>query len=132
MVLVDTNILLDIANHDPAWLNWSLQHLRQARIQDTLCLNIIIYTELIPAYHSSSDLDAALAGSGILRVELPYVCAAATARAFAEYRKRGGSRTAPLPDFFIGTHAEAAGMTLLTRDPHRYRTYFPSVKLICP
>ena len=132
MVLVDTNILLDIANLDPVWLHWSLQHLRQARSQETLCLNIIIYTELIPAYQSSLDLDTALAGSGILRIELPYACGPIAARAFSQYRKRGGSRTAPLPDFFIGAHAEAAGMMLLTRDPQRYRTYFPAVKLICP
>lgn len=86
-----------------------------------------------PAYSTTQELDALLVPvQRFLRLELPYAAAAPAARAYAAYRKAGGVKTAPLPDFFIGGHAEAAGLILLTRDAVRYRTYFPSVQLICP
>ena len=133
MVLVDTNVLLDVATRDPAWFRWSSQQILDLQRREGAAINPIIYTELVPAYRSISELDRLLVPrSQIKRLPLPYAAAAPAARAFAAYRKNGGSKTSPLPDFFIGAHAEAAGLTLLTRDPARYQTYFPDVTLICP
>ena len=97
-----------------------------------LVINVIIYAELLPAYSSEERLRQYLRRSPLQKKALPFTAAAPAARAFTEYRKRGGSKNAPLPDFFIGAHAEAEGLTLLTRDPKRYRTYFPRVELISP
>ena len=96
-------------------------------------INPIIYAELAPAYTSAAELDANLVPpADFHRLALPYSAAFPAARAFAAYRKAGGTRTAPLPDFFIGAHAEVENLTILTRDPARYRTHFPRVRLICP
>jgi predicted nucleic acid-binding protein len=92
----------------------------------------MIYTELLPAYSSEDKLKRFLRAGPLIRKPLPYSAGGPAARAFAEYRRKGGVKTAPLPDFFIGAHAEAEGLTLLTRDATRYRTYFPKVELICP
>ena len=131
MVLVDANVLLDLLTADPVWQSWSEQELARAA-QDGLAINAVIYAELCPAFRSEAELTAALAGWPLQRLALPYEAAWPAAQAFAEYRRRGGLRTAPLPDFFIGAHAQVAGLTLLTRDATRYRTYFPKVPLICP
>ena len=133
MILIDTNVLLDIATADPIWFDWSSTHLSIAEKSDTLAINPVIHTELVPAYSKIEDLDHILVPvDRFERLNLPYAAAPAAARAFAAYRREGGTKTAPLPDFFIGAHAEAAGLTLLTRDANRYRTYFPDVTLICP
>lgn len=133
MILVDTNVLLDIATRDEHWFDWSAGHLAPMIENREAAINPIIYTELAPLYSSPRDLDLNLVPpSDFRRLPLPYSCAFVAARAFLEYRKDGGTRTAPLPDFFIGAHAEAEGLTLLTRDSRRYRTYFPTIPLICP
>ena len=133
MVLVDTNVLLDIATRDENWFEWSAEQLAPLIETRNAAINPVIYTELAPLYRDARDLDLNLVpASDIRRLPLPYSCAFATARAFQAYRKDGGTRTSPLPDFFIGAHAEAEGLKLLTRDAKRYRTYFPSVELICP
>ena len=132
MVLVDTNVLLDVALRDPLWLPWSQAALTKELRARTAAINVIIYTELIPAYANPADLDVALSGSGLKRLMVPYTAAIPASRAFLAYRKAGGARTAPLPDFFIGAHAEAEGHSILTRDPTRYRAYFRTVSLICP
>jgi predicted nucleic acid-binding protein len=133
MVLVDTNVLLDIATRDPKWFKWSAEQLAPLIESREAAINPVIYTELAPLYRDARDLDLNLVPpSDFRRLPLPYSCAFAAARAFQAYRRDGGTRTAPLPDFFIGAHAEAEGFTLLTRDTKRYRTYFPKVKLICP
>ena len=131
MVLVDANVLLDVVTVDPVWLGWSQGEL--ARLEaGGLAINPIIYAELAPAFRTEEELAAAFQEWPLERLALPYEAAWPAARAFAEYRKRGGTRTSPLPDFYIGAHAEAEGHTLLTRDPARFRTYFPGVPLICP
>ncbi len=133
MILVDTNVLLDIATHDSEWFDWSSARLLAARKIDKLAINPIIYTELVPAYPTTVELDRLLVPPTLFkRLPLPYSVAPIAARAFAAYRQQGGNRTAPLPDFFIGAHAEAEKLILLTRDPARYQTYFPWVHLICP
>lgn len=133
MVLVDTNILLDIATRDAIWFEWSsgqLASLINSRVAD---INPVIDAELAPLYQNARELDLNLVPpSDFRRLPLPFSAGFPAARAFQSYRKSGGQRTAPLPGFFIGAHAEAEGLTLLTRDSARYRTYFPKVKLICP
>ena len=133
MVLIDTNVLLDIATRDPLWFVWSVSQLASVINTGEAAINPIIYAELAPAYRSVSDLDSHLLPvSEIKRLPLPYSACFPAARAFTAYRKAGGSRSSPLPDFFIGAHAEEEGYRLLTRDVARYRTYFPTVQLICP
>ena len=132
MVLVDTNVILDLINDDPKWRPWSVSQIASLGKSRELWINVMIYTELLPAYSSEDRLKRYLRASPFIRKPLPYSAAGPTARAFAEYRKQGGVKTAPLPDFFIGAHAEAEGLTLLTRDANRYQTYFPKVELICP
>lgn len=133
MVLVDTNVLLDISTKDPVWFSWSSAQLEPLINTGEAAINPIIYAELAPAYFSASELDANLVSpADFHRLALPYAAAFPAARAFAAYRKGGGTRTSPLPDFFIGAHAEVENLTILTRDPAQYRTHFPKVKLICP
>jgi predicted nucleic acid-binding protein len=131
VVLVDANALLDILTADPVWSAWSQDAMKRAAT-DGLAINPIIYSELAPAFREERELAAALADWPLQRLPLPYEAAWPAARAFAVYRDRGGRRTSPLPDFYIGAHAEVDGLALLTRDPARYRTYFPNVALICP
>jgi len=131
MVLVDANVLLDVLTADAVWQSWSEQALANSE-QFGLAIDAIIYAELCPAFRSEDELRSALAGWPLQRLELPYEAAWPASQAFAEYRRRGGVRTAPLPDFFIGAHAQVEGIELLTRDSRRYRTYFPQVSIICP
>jgi predicted nucleic acid-binding protein len=133
MVLVDTNVLLDIATQDAVWFDWSSGQLAPLINSRQAAINPVIYAELAPLYRNERDLDLNLVPpSDFRRLPLPYSAGFPAARAFQAYRKSGGQRTAPLPDFFIGAHAEAEGLVLLTRDSTRYTTYFPKVKLICP
>jgi hypothetical protein len=132
VILVDTNVFVDIWTSDPKWGEWSARALAAAAASDTLAVNPVIYAELSIGFTTEAALDEALADAGIRRLPLPYRAAWLAARAFAAYRKRGGARVRPLPDFFIGAHAEAEGHRLLTRDAARVRTYFPKVRLIAP
>jgi len=131
MVLVDANVLLDILTDDPQWADWSAAKLEQA-LPRGLAINAIIYGELAVGFHQEAELENALALMDLKRLAVPYAAAFRAGHAFVEYRKRGGERRSPLPDFIIGAHALAEGMTLLTRDATRYRTYFPKLKLIAP
>lgn len=133
MTLVDANVLLDVLTADPLWLDWSSASLLKARGDGGLAVNAIICAELAPAFDFDwPQLDEWLARSRILKEPLPFPATTVAAAAHREYRRCGGPRTSPLPDFFIGAHAEVSGLTLLTRDATRYRTYFPRVPLICP
>lgn len=131
-VLIDTNIVLDIWTDDPAWSAWSTQAILDAEASGPLAVNPIIYAELCYEAQSEAHVEQALDRARIRRLQLPYSAAWPAARAFEIYRERGGARTSPLPDFFIGAHAQVEGMALLTRDASRYRTYFPEVRLITP
>lgn len=132
MILIDSSVLLDLASRDPVWGVWSRGALAQAAENDNLAINPIIYAETSVKYGTLADLDLMLEDLGIARLNLPYSAAFLAGRAFVAYRKRGGARTSPLPDFYIGAHAAVAGMTLLTRDPRGVRTYFPRLQLIAP
>ena len=128
-VLVDTNVLLDIATEDPEWFDWSVARLAQAANRDGLAINPIVYAELSVHYDS---LEAALSGHPFARLALPWDAAFVAGKAYRRYRGRGGAKRSPLPDFYIGAHAAVAGLALLTRDAKRYRDYFPRLKLISP
>jgi hypothetical protein len=132
MVLVDANVLLDILTDDPNWRPWSEERFLAATETDQAAVNPIIYAKLSAAYRSAAELDRALAGWPVQRLPLPYEAAFPASQAFVRYRKEGGQRRSPLPDFYIGAHAQTAGLTLLTRDAARYRTYFPKLRLIAP
>ena len=132
MVIVDTNIILDLLDRDPNWSPWSSQQLRQLSAAHDLAINPIIYAEIASRYSTQAKLDEAIAKLNFSFLPLPREAAFLASRAFAQYRQLGGTRTGVLPDFFIGAHAEALGCALLTRDVSRYRTYFPLVPLITP
>jgi predicted nucleic acid-binding protein len=131
-VLVDSNVLLDVATNDPVWAEWSAQALEAAADQAPLAINPLIYAEVSIGFARIEDVEEALPVRLYRREPLPYEAAFLAGKAFLQYRRRGGARTAPLPDFYIGAHAAVAGFQLLTRDPTRYRTYFPTVELIAP
>jgi predicted nucleic acid-binding protein len=130
--LVDANVLLDIATADATWMGWSQEQLAAAAGSGAVLINPIIYAELAPAFASAADLDRWLDPVLFRRAALPYGAGWLAAQAFVKYRRGGGARTAPLPDFYIGAHAEVEQLTLITRDAARYRTYFPAVALITP
>ncbi len=132
VVLVDSNVLIDVLSRDPTHYVWSAARLAEILDGDGAAINPIVYAEVSVGFASSSELDRALPRADFCRLELPWEAAFGAAKAFVAYRRRGGRRSAPLPDFFIGAHAEAAGLALLTRDPARFRTYFPGVELIAP
>ncbi len=131
IIIVDTNIFLDLFNRDKRWFEWSKSNLGEA-IAHTIAINPVIYAELAAGFKKRENLDQQLEDWPIKKLDLPYEAAFRAGKAYVEYRKRGGTKSAPLPDFFIGAHAELLGHTILTRDPTRYRNYFPKVKLIAP
>jgi predicted nucleic acid-binding protein len=131
-VLVDANILIDLFTNDPEWADWSESALAEALEKGGVMINPIVYAEVSIAFSSTVPLDAALERLRVQRSDLPYEAAFLAGKAFLKYRKRGGLKRSPLPDFYIGAHAQNEAIALLTRDPSRYRTYFPQVKLICP
>lgn len=132
MILVDSNIWIDIMAGPSDWREWSVQQLKQARALGGLTINPVIYAELSATFDSKAALDAALAPLKLRNTPLSEEAAFLAGQAFWQYRQRKGTKTGVLPDFFIGAHAKAEGWTLLTRDTARYQTYFPGVALICP
>ena len=131
MILVDSNVLIDVLTNDPVWQEWSSEQLTRLGNTRQLAINPLIFAEIAIAYPDEAQLDAALPVT-LVRLPLPYTAAFMAGRAFLEYRRRGGTRRSPLPDFYIGAHAAAEGHTIVTRDAARYRTYFPDVAMIAP
>ncbi len=132
MVLVDSNVLVDVFAASGEWRSWSTRAMAEAGSREGLAINPVIYAELGAAFASESELDRFLPTTRFARLELPYSAAWLAGHAFVRYRRSGGTRRSPLPDFYIGAHAQVAGLTLLTRDAGRYRSYFPKVRLIAP
>jgi predicted nucleic acid-binding protein len=130
--LVDLNVLLDVASRDQTWLAWSRATLTAALRSGPVLINPIVYAEVATGYDRIEDLDAAVPEPTFRRAALPYPAGFLAAHAFATYRRRGGARRSPLPDFHIGAHAAVEGLTLITRDASRYRTHFPRVELVSP
>ena len=131
-VLVDSNVLLDVLTDDPRWSAWSQQALARCADEGALAINPIIYAEVSIRFATIEDLEEALAPHLFERLPLPWEAAFLAGKSFLDHRRRGGRKRSPLPDFYIGAHAAVADLTLLTRDPTRYRTYFPRVRLIAP
>jgi len=130
--LVDSNVLLDVFTEDDEWIDWSSSMLADAACAGTLLINPIIYAEVSARFERIEDLDDALPANYYRRVPLPWEAAFLAGQCFVKYRRRGGTRRSPVPDFYIGAHAAIAGFTLLTRDATRYRTYFPSLRIVAP
>lgn len=131
-VLVDANVLLDVMTEDAQWFGWSSAAMERAADRHRLVINPIIYAEVTIRYTRIEDLDAALPKTVFDREPVPYEAAFLAGKAFMAYRRRGGAKRSPLPDFLIGAHAAVAGYHLMTRDATRYRTYFPKLPLIAP
>jgi predicted nucleic acid-binding protein len=130
--LVDSNVILDVATEDSDWVDWSAAMLADAGQRGPLVINPLIYAEVSVRFTTVEALDEALPSEYYLRAPLPWEAAFLAAKCFDGYRRRGGIRRSPLPDFYIGAHAAVAGLTLLTRDVRRYRTYFPKLRIIAP
>lgn len=132
MILVDTNVLLDLVTDDPDWAEWSLARLEEAALAGPVFINDVVYAETSIRYDRIEDLDAMLAQAMIEIAPAPRSALFLAGKAFRQYRAAGGARSGVLPDFFIGAHAAVQGWPLLTRDATRYRRYFPKVALIAP
>lgn len=131
-VLVDSNVILDVVTGDPLWGSWSSTALEREADASVLVINALVYAEVSIGFEAIEMVEEALPVDLYRREPLPYEAAFLAGKAFLAYRRAGGSRRSPLPDFFIGAHAAVAGYRLLTRDADRYRTYFPTVELVAP
>ena len=132
LVLVDSNVLLDVLAEDAAWAERSEAALARVADNARLAINPIVYAEVSVGFDRVEDLDDALPPDEYARLLLPWEAAFLAGKCFLEYRRSGGTRRSPLPDFYIGAHAAVEGMPLLTRDESRYRTYLPRLELITP
>lgn len=130
--LVDSSVVLDVVTADATWAGWSADALADARDAGRLAINPIIYAEVSAGFDRIEALDEVVPGTDFVREALPYEAGFVAGKAFLRYRRRGGARRSPLPDFYIGAHAAVRGYRLLSRDAARYRTYFPTVELIAP
>jgi predicted nucleic acid-binding protein len=131
-VLVDSNVLLDVATNDPNWGEWSARTLAEVAEHASLIINPIVYAEVSVGYTTIEALDAAIPAALYRREALPWEAGFLAGKCSVRYRRRGGPRPSPLPDFYIGAHAAIGRLALLTRDASRYRTYFPGVEIIAP
>jgi predicted nucleic acid-binding protein len=132
LILVDTNVLVDIISDDPLWAEWSERQLTLAAARDELAINDVVYAELAVRYDTIEALEAMIRDAGLVSVAIPRPALFLAGKAFQRYRSVGGVRTGVLPDFFIGAHAVIADVALITRDARRYRAYFPGIALIAP
>jgi predicted nucleic acid-binding protein len=132
MVLVDTSVLLDLVTDDPVWADWSQSQLEAASLGDDLAINAVVYAEFSVGFQRIEEVDAVLAATELQLETIPTAALFLAGKTFQSYRKSAGTRTGVLPDFFIGAHAAVTGAPLLTRDPDRIRTYYPTVRLMSP
>ncbi len=132
MILVDTNVLLDVLQDDPRWAEWSQQQLETVSLTDSLAINAVIYSELSMAFERIEDLEAVIAEASLTLEPIPREALFLAGKVFVDYRRRQGAKQAVLPDFYIGAQAAVNGWPILTRDVGRYRSYFPTVRLVAP
>jgi predicted nucleic acid-binding protein len=130
--LVDSNVLLDVFTEDDEWFDWSSSMMARCAEAGELVINPIIYADVSPQFDTLEELDEVLAAEYFRRANLPWEAGFLAGRVFLKYRRAGGARRSPLPDFYIGAHAAIDGLTLLTRDPSRYRKYFRKLRIISP
>lgn len=131
-IMVDSNIILDVITEDPHWLDWSSEQLAYYAERTNLIINPIIYAEVSVKFSKIEELEIALSSDYFMRSALPWEAAFLAGKVFLKYKKRGGTKNTPLPDFFIGAHALISNYLLLTRDRARYSTYFPKLTVISP
>jgi predicted nucleic acid-binding protein len=131
-VLVDSNVILDVYTDDAQWADWSESTLNRHRTSHTLYINPVIYAEISIGFDRIEALESAIRLSDFKFLHIPKEALFLAGKAFLQYRRRQGNKLSPLPDFFIGAHAAVADLLLMTRDPARMRTYFPTVPLITP
>ena len=132
VTLVDSCVLLDVITGDEQWADWSAEQIAAALDAGRVVINPLIYAEVSVGYETLEELDELLPASDYDREPLPYLAGFAAGKAFVRYRRGGGDKRSPMPDFYIGAHAAVAGYRLLTRDVRRYRTYFPTIEIIAP
>ena len=132
MTLIDTNVLLDLFTNDAAWAAWSIRQLEAAALKGPLAINGVVYAELSVRFATIEALENSLEEADITVEPVPRSALFLAGKVYYRYRTAGGRRTGVLPDFFIGAHAAVAGLTLLTRDAQRYRSYFPTIDLVTP
>ena len=130
--MVDSCVILDVITKDPHWFEWSSSTVSQALEEEKLVVNPVVYAEVSVRYLDIREVEAALPATLFEFQPITREAAFLAGKCFARYRKRGGTKTSPLPDFFIGAHAALSGYTLITRDPRRFREYFPKLKIVCP
>jgi len=131
-ILVDSNVILDVVTEDTTWFEWSSGQLARLAEDHVLVINPIVYSEVSVGFERIEDVDSALPVDFFRREALPWEAAFLAAKCFLRYRRAGGGKRSPLPDFYVGAHAAVRGLPLLTRDARRYRTYFPRLTLVAP
>jgi len=131
-VLLDSSVLLDIFTQDPEWFEWSSETVAEMAESHALVINPVVYAEISIRFDRIEELEAVLGAAAIERRGVPWEAAFLAGKCFVTYRKKGGPRRSPLPDFLIGAHAAVTGMPLVTRDARRYRTYFPKLEVVAP
>jgi predicted nucleic acid-binding protein len=132
MILVDSNVLLDVVEDDPRWADWSQAQLEAASLNDRLAINPVIYSELSIAFERVEELEQLISDAALAVEDIPREALFLAGKAFVQYRRRKGTKQGVLPDFYIGAHAAVMQWPLLTRDAGRYRGHFPTVRLITP
>jgi predicted nucleic acid-binding protein len=130
--MVDSCVLLDVITGDEQWADWSAGQIAAAMDAGRVVINPLIYAEVSVGYETVEELDDLLPASDYEREPLPWVAGFAAGKAYLRYRRSGGDKRSPMPDFYIGAHAAVAGYRLLTRDARRYRTYFPALAIVAP
>jgi predicted nucleic acid-binding protein len=131
-VLVDSCVLLDVLTEDADWVDWSAEMLARVGDQALLAINPVIYAEISIGFHRIEELEEAMPPDWVTRLDIPWEAAFLAGKCFLRYRRAGGRRAGTLPDFFIGAHAAVQSLPLLTRDVRRYRSYFPTLRVISP
>lgn len=131
-MLVDTNVLVDVLENDPEWADWSIAQLQAQSKVHRLVINPIIYSELSLTFSTVEAMDSVIESMELRMLEIPKPALFLAGKAFVQYRRNGGTKSNVLGDFFIGAHAAVSGLPVLTRDTHRFKSYFPSVKLVAP
>lgn len=131
-ILVDSNVILDVVTEDTTWFEWSSGQLARLAEDHVLVINPIVYSEVSVGFERIEDVDSALPVDFFRREALPWEAAFLAAKCFLRYRRAGGRKRSPLPEFYVGAHAAVRGLSLLTRDARRYRTYFPRLTLVAP
>ncbi len=131
-IFIDSCVLLDLFTNDPKWGNWSEDVLSQYSQTNTLFINSIVYTQISIGFNRIEEVEDAVEQVGVKVLEIPREALFLAGKTFLEYRRKKGTKSSTLPDFFIGAHATVSSFDLVTRDIAKYRTYFPNIKLICP